>query len=158
MKEWLDGQGFEQVFLDFDKHAGIPPGSDWEKTLYREIERCEAVVIILTPEWFDSKWCFAEFTQARALGKAIFPVIEKPVGDRLISSDLQHLNLLEDREAGLDQILKELSQIALNAQRGFPWESDRPPYPGLLAFHEEDAAIFQAGFQYSVDQRAKVRS
>jgi len=79
IKTWLGEQGFETPFLDFDKHAGIPPGADWEKTLYREIERSEAVIIIQTPNWLESKWCFAEFTQARALGKSIFPIIETPV-------------------------------------------------------------------------------
>ena len=59
MKACLASQGFETTFLDFDKTAGIPPGADWE--------------IIQTPDWLASKWCFAEFTQARALGKAIFP-------------------------------------------------------------------------------------
>jgi len=75
MKAWLGRQGFETTFLDFDKVTGIPPGADWEKTLYREIEQCQAVIIIQTPNWLASKWCFAEFTQARALGKAIFLVI-----------------------------------------------------------------------------------
>jgi hypothetical protein len=90
MKVWLESHGFDQVFLDFDKHSGIVPGADWEKTLYREIERSQAVVVILTPNWLDSKWCFAEFTQARALGKPIFPLIESPIGDQLIAVDIQH--------------------------------------------------------------------
>lgn len=139
---WLRDQGFEAPFLDFDKHAGIPPGADWEKTLYREIERSEAVVIIQTPNWFDSKWCFAEFTQARALGKAIFPIIETPTGETLVSSDIQALDLLKDREGGLEQLARELTRIALDAQGGFSWDSSRSPYPGLHAFQEEDAAIY----------------
>jgi WD40 repeat protein len=139
---WLSEQGFETPFLDFDKHAGIPPGADWEKTLYREIERSEAVVIIQTPNWLDSKWCFAEFTQARALGKSIFPVIETPTGDTLISPDIQALDLCKDRDGGLEQLSSQLTQIALDAQGGFTWDASRPPYPGLLAFQEEDAALY----------------
>ena len=81
MKTWLASQGFETAFLDFDKTSGISPGADWEKTLYREVEQSQAVIIIQTPNWLASKWCFAEFTQARALGKAIFLVIETPTGD-----------------------------------------------------------------------------
>ena len=69
---WLASVGFEQAFLDFDKHAGIAPGEDWERRLYHELERAQAMVLILTSNWFASKWCFAEFTQGRALGKAIF--------------------------------------------------------------------------------------
>jgi WD40 repeat protein len=142
IKTWLGEQGFETPFLDYDKHGGIPPGADWEKTLYREIECCEAVVIIQTPNWLDSKWCFAEFTQARALGKSIFPIIETPTGDTLISPDIQALDLRLDREGGLKQLSSELTRIALDAQGGFGWDSSRPPYPGLLAFQEEDAALY----------------
>ena len=139
---WLHQQGFEAPFLDFDKHSGIPPGADWERTLYRELEHSEAVIIVQTPNWLDSKWCFAEFTQARALGKAIFPVIEAPTGDTLISPDIQALDLLHDREGGLKRLASQLTQIALNAQGGFAWDANRPPYPGLLAFQEEDAAVY----------------
>ena len=139
---WLHTQGFETPFLDFDKHAGIPPGADWEKTLYREIERSEAVIVIQTPNWLESKWCFAEFTQARALGKAIFPVIEAPTGDTLISPDIQALDLQKDEQGGLERLARELTQIALDAQGGFAFDPHRPPFPGLLAFQEEDAALY----------------
>jgi hypothetical protein len=139
---WLRSRGFTDVFLDFDKHGGIPPGARWERELYRELTDCEAVILILTTNWFDSKWCFAEFTQARALGKAIFPLIEAPTGEMLVSSDIQHLNLVKDREGGLERLAAELTRIALNARGGFPWDRTRPPFPGLLAFSEADAAIY----------------
>jgi hypothetical protein len=84
LKAWLVSLGFDQTFLDFDKHTGIPPGADWERTLYREIERAQAVILILTKHWFDSKWCFAEFTQTRALGKAMFALIETPTGETTV--------------------------------------------------------------------------
>src|SRR5215211_340993 len=142
LRKWLAKQGFEDLFLDFDKHSGLTPGSDWERTLYREMERSHAAIVVLTPNWLESKWCFAEFTQARALGKAIFPVIEISVGGQLISRDIQHLDLTTNRKAGLEQLSCELTQVALFAQGGFPWNNERPPYPGLLAFEEEDAAIY----------------
>ncbi|MGO9419489.1 toll/interleukin-1 receptor domain-containing protein [Roseiarcus sp.] len=142
MKVWLASHGFETAFLDFDKISGIPPGADWERTLYREVEQSQAVIIIQTPNWLASKWCFAEFTQARALGKAIFLVIETPTGDAQISRDIQTLNLLSDREGGLERLSRELVRIALDAQGGFTWDASRPPFPGLLAFEEEDAAIY----------------
>jgi hypothetical protein len=142
MKDWLSDQGFNTVFLDFDKHAGIPPGADWERTLYREIERSEAVILIQTPSWLESKWCFAEFTQARALGKPIFPVIEAPTGDTLIARDIQALDLRSDRDGGLERLARQLTRIALDAQGGFDWDASRAPYPGLSPFGEEDAAIY----------------
>ena len=143
IKAWLASIGFEQTFLDFDKHAGIPPGADWERTLYREMERAQAVILILTRNWFESKWCFAEFTQMRALGKSVFAVIETPSGETtVVSSDIQHLNLTTNRQDGLDRLARELTRVALNAQGGFHWEEGRPPYPGLLSFEAADAAVF----------------
>src|ERR1700761_6511283 len=93
MKAWLWIGGFKGDFPDKDKAAGIPPGADWERKLYRAVEQSHAMIIIQTPNWLASKWCFVEFTQARALGKAIFPIIETPTGDTLISPDIQALNL-----------------------------------------------------------------
>ena len=138
MKEWLSEQGFDQAFLDFDV---IPPGGAWERTLYRQIESSQAVILILTPDWFASKWCFAEYTQARALGKAIFPVIEAPTQET-IAPDVQHIDLSKDRVGGLERLKSALVSVALNAQGGFDFPYGRSPYPGLAAFQEEDAAIY----------------
>jgi WD40 repeat protein len=140
--EWLHAQGFASTFLDFDEHRGIAPGADWERTLYRELSGADAVILVLTRNWFSSKWCFAEFAQARALGKAIFPIIESPAGETFVSADIQHLDLIKDREGGMQRLLSELTRIALDTRGGFPWDSARPPYPGLLAFDEADAAIY----------------
>jgi WD40 repeat protein len=139
---WLRGQGFTETFLDIDKHAGLMPGDDWERRLYREIAGSEAVILILTANWFESKWCFAEFIQARALGKAIFPIIETPTGESFVSPDIQHLDLVKDRAGGLARLASELTRLALNARGSFPWDKDRPVFPGLLAFDEADAAIY----------------
>jgi len=144
MKAWLEQEGFEAPFLDFDKHSGIPPGADWEKTLYREIDLSQALIILQTANWEQSKWCFAEYTQARALGKPIFQLIDGPEASKSlpIASDLQRLNLSPNRATALAQLKRQLSLIALHGQGGFGWSATRPPYPGLLAFEAEDAAIY----------------
>ena len=46
MKAWLASQRFENAFLDKDPATGIPPGANWEKTLYREVAQSQAVVIL----------------------------------------------------------------------------------------------------------------
>ncbi len=139
---WLKGRGFEQGFLDVDKHKGIPPGERWEQTLYDELERAQAVILLLTRNWFDSKWCFAEFAQARSRGKAIFPVIVSPDGDQFVGEDLQKLDLTEDREGGLERLAERLTEVAMLSQGGFDFPAGRAPYPGFLAFDEADAAIY----------------
>jgi hypothetical protein len=148
LKAWLDEQGFATAFLDFDKHGGIPVGAEWERTLYEQIQRCQALLILQTPNWSASRWCFVEFHQARALGKPIFQVVQSEEGasEAPIAADLQRLDLRDDRAAGLAHLRQELERIALQDQGGFPWpppnDPYRSPFPGLLAFEAEDAPVF----------------
>lgn len=148
LKNWLVSEGFEAPFLDFDKHAGIPPGAQWERVLYNEIDRCQAFLILQTDNWSSSKWCFAEFTQARALGKPVFQVVvdDQGAAQEPIASDIQRLDLRLDEEANLEVLKRELIQITEQNQGGFPWpppgDPERAPYPGLMVFEEPDAAIF----------------
>ena len=128
LKAWLDGQGFAPAFLDFDKHGGIPAGADWERALYEQIQRCQALLILQTPNWSASRWCFAEFTQARALGKPIFQVVESDEGaaEAAIAADLQRLDLRHDRPAGLEQLRRELERIALHPSGVEPFKHSPP--------------------------------
>ncbi|MCS5692753.1 TIR domain-containing protein [Cyanobium sp. FGCU-6] len=148
LKAWLEGEGFLPAFLDFDKHSGIPVGADWEHTLYEQIQLCQALLILQSPNWSASRWCFAEFTQARALGKPIFQVVEsdEAAAERPIAADLQRLDLRHDRPAGLEQLRRELQRLALQDQGGFPWpppqDPTRSPFPGLMVFEAEDAPVF----------------
>ena len=141
--EWLRSQGFTSTFLDFDDERGIAPGEKWESTLYREISACDAVILILTENWFHSKWCFVEFAQARALGKAIFPLVETPTKEKFIGDDIQLLDLVKDREGGMDRLRSELTRIALNARGGLHWEPQAAALSGIDGlFQEADAAIY----------------
>jgi tetratricopeptide (TPR) repeat protein len=144
LKNMLSKIGFENVFLDFDKREGIRLGSDWERKLYYELARCHAVLLILTRNWLESKWCFAEFTQARAMGKTVYVVLENPAGQpNDIAKDIQVCDLITNREIGLQRLHHELESALLIAQAGFAFdERTRAPYPGLNAFEEIDAAVF----------------
>ncbi|MEM6384262.1 MAG: toll/interleukin-1 receptor domain-containing protein [Pseudomonadota bacterium] len=140
--DWLQSQGHEHIFLDVDTEAGLLPGEDWERRLYREIDRAQAVIVLLTKHWMASKWCFAEFTHARALGKKIFPVIDTPTGERLVGSDLQAIDLTTEREGGLQRLSRAISDTALASPQGFRLRDGVSPFPGLDAFGSEQAAVF----------------
>ena len=142
MKAWLEAQGHTSPFLDFDPEAGIKGGSEWEQTLYQQLRQCQAVIALLTPSWLASKWCFAELVQARERGKAIFPVKVQPCEAHGAFSDIQHIDLTADPEEGYRRLRIGLLERGLDPQDVFDWDPKRPPYPGLLAFQEQDAAIF----------------
>src|ERR1700722_15254075 len=86
----LKEHGYDSLFLDFDRDAGIKGGRDWERELYRNLKLADAVVVLCSPGSMASRWCFAGVTQAKALGKALFPVVIRPC---------EVIGLLADRQA-----------------------------------------------------------
>ncbi|MBN8511252.1 MAG: toll/interleukin-1 receptor domain-containing protein, partial [Burkholderiales bacterium] len=139
---WLKSLGFDNAFLDIDESRGIQPGDEWEARLYAELAACSAVVLLVTPNWLASKWCFAEFVHARASGKAIFPVILTPGGGQAFADDLQRVDFATDAQGGRERLAGKLRELAVQGQRGFDWNPQRPPYPGLPAFEADDAAVY----------------
>jgi hypothetical protein len=142
LKQWLADQGHKHFFLDFDPADGIPAGVDWEQTIYHHLRQCQALLIVLTPDWLASKWCFAELALAREQGKAVFVVRTKPVQGGAVIPALQEVDLTEDRDAALAKLARGLKERGLDPRDAFDWHPGRPIYPGLNAFEEEDAAIF----------------
>ena len=78
LKRHLEVQGHRSVFLDFDPEQGIPPGRNWEHELYRQLRTCQAVIVLCSEHSMSSRWCFAEITHAKSLGKHVFPVKVSP--------------------------------------------------------------------------------
>lgn len=142
VKDWLADLGYENVFLAFDKARGIGAGENWEQRLYREIDRCQAIVIIETPAWLDSKWCFVEYTHARSRGKTIFPIVAGAAGTSRVAPEIQSIHYARWEDEGRRYLAAGLRAVTDEVARGFIWDPKRPPYPGMLAFEREDAAVF----------------
>jgi WD40 repeat protein len=138
----LAREGHRGIFLDFDPEEGIPAGRDWEKTLYSELRSCRAVIILCSAHSMASPWCFAEITHARALGKAVFPLKISACEIHPLLRSVQVTDLTIDPEQGFARLWRGLKAAGLDPADSFDWDGSRPPYPGLLAFDEKDAAIF----------------
>jgi WD40 repeat protein len=142
MQVWLEGRGLTGVFLDFDPALGIPVGVDWEQELYQRLRACRAVVALVSPAWLASPWCFFELRQARFLGKAIFPVRIAPCDSGPILGDIQEGDLVADPDSGHRQLWEGLQRAGLDPATMLHYDPSRPPYPGLQALQEADAAVF----------------
>lgn len=140
IRRWLAEKGHQSVFLDFDPANGIPAGRDWERELYRNIRLCRGVIVLCSEHSMASRWCFVEITHARALGKHLFPVrIDRCTVDSILT-DRQVIDFTADKADGLPRLWRGL--VAAGLEENFPFDPNRPIYPGLLAFDEPDAAIF----------------
>lgn len=142
LKNWLASQGHKDVFLDFDPQDGIPAGRNWERELYTKLRTCRAVIVLCSEHSMSSKWCFVELTHARSLGKHIFPVKIADCEIDPLLQDLQILDLTNEPDEALERLGRGLKAAGVDATDPLDWDTSRPPYPGLLAFQEDDAAVF----------------
>jgi WD40 repeat protein len=142
VKAWLDGQHYEQVFLDFDKETGLDAGKEWERHLYEAIRRCHAAILLVTPEWSKSKWCFVEFAQARALGKVIFPVLAPGDDGTQLGPVLDTVQAAQWDDEGRRHLARRLTEVAHEIAKGHHWTPGSMPWPGIMSFEYADAAVF----------------
>ena len=141
--ERLRQQGYQSLFLDSDPDAGIKAGTDWERDLYRNLKLAAAVVVLCSPDSMASCWCFAEITQAKALGKSLFPVVIRPCEVVGSLTDRQVINFAtRGEDEGFRRLFDGLCSAGLDPTDSFGWNPHRSPFPGFFAFEKEDAGVF----------------
>src|SRR5580693_1266054 len=90
LRDWLAGEGWDDVFLDLDPDHGIKAGERWERALNEAASRCEAVLFLVSRAWLDSRWCLKEFNLAHRLNKRLFGVLLEPFRSADLASGQDH--------------------------------------------------------------------
>jgi len=75
LRDWLNREGWDDIFLDVDPDRGIAAGERWERALSEAANRCEAVLFVVSRAWLASDWCVKEFNLAYRLNKKLFGVL-----------------------------------------------------------------------------------
>src|SRR5688572_21816209 len=141
VRDRLRAEGYAALFVDFDPDEGIHAGREWEHDLYLQLRRSDGVVFLASAASTTSRWCFAEVSLARALGKPVFQVRIEP-GARLdLLDDVQSVDLAEG-DVALNRLSSGLRRAGLDPADSFSWDPTRSPYPGLRSFEAADAAVF----------------
>jgi hypothetical protein len=141
LAERLRAEGFAALFVDFDPEQGIPAGRNWERELYAQLRKTDAVIFLASAASVASRWCFAEVSLARSLDKPIFPL--RLEGDAWLEllDDVHWIDLAEGERA-YARLWEGLRQAGLDPADSFAWDPNRRPYPGLEPFAPQDAAVF----------------
>lgn len=145
VRDWLERSGWQDdVFFDLD---GIAGGAKWREALKRAASRCEAVILILSQNWMDSRVCWSEFQLAEKQRKAIVPIV---IDDRLLPADrlppelavYQAIDQVNASQLEFEIRLQRALQDAGAGPENFPLPHEAAPYSGLRALTEKDAALF----------------
>ena len=139
--QWLRNAGYQALFLDFDPSGGIPAGRRWEAELYAQLRRTDGVIFLASADSVASKWCFAELSLARSLGRPVFPLRLDAAAWLDLLQDVQWVDLTAD-ETSFGQLRDGLHQAGLRPGDSFAWDPARSPFPGLEPFDWQDAAVF----------------
>jgi WD40 repeat protein len=75
LRDWLVARGWDDLFLDIDPHRGLVSGQRWLDRLQESAQRCKAVLFVLSREWLASRYCTAEFWEARKEERPLFAVV-----------------------------------------------------------------------------------
>jgi WD40 repeat protein/energy-coupling factor transporter ATP-binding protein EcfA2 len=141
VRDWLRAEGYAALFVDLDPDEGIGAGRDWERELYAQLRRSDGVVFLASAASTTSRWCFAEVSLARALGRPVFPVRVEPGARMDLLADVQWVDLAEG-DLALSRLSAGLHRAGLDPADAFSWDPTRSPYPGLRPFEAADAAVF----------------
>lgn len=66
----LEKRGFN-VWID----ARLDYGTQWPQELQKQLDACDALIVIMTPRSFESEWVQSELQRARRKLKPIFPLL-----------------------------------------------------------------------------------
>lgn len=167
LKQWLSDQDpalRREIFLDTDRETGMVGGAEWEATIDRALDSCQAVLCLVSPNWEASKECHYEYKSAAAKNKTVFCARLDNVSGLGLISRYQRRELFPGGDGpttaidlgdqsdpvlfasdGLRRLLRDVQSPDLSAD-SFGWpppgEPDRAPYRGWVPFEACDAAVF----------------
>ena len=105
LERWLAQRNHHSVFLDLDPEKGIVGGQSWERTLYRKLRACRAVIAICTDRYLASHWCFAEIAldvlDVGRFDERSADLVDGDAGARLAGDQLVH----RAREPGVELLV-----------------------------------------------------
>ena len=118
------GYSCRDIFLDRDQRSGIKLGTDWEAELLRNVSQCRVLLVLCSPNWLESRWCFAELAVAKRMksGIHIIPLVLSNLGDEgwrksgvlgLQKFQFDQNATSEQRVAMLDLLLQQLKRLGL---------------------------------------------
>ena len=97
VRDRLTAEGFAALFIDFDPDQGTSAGRSWERELYAQLRKTDALIFLASAASVASRWCFAELSLARSLGKPVFPLLLEDGARLALLDDVQWVTSPRER-------------------------------------------------------------
>jgi hypothetical protein len=111
----LAAQGRE-VWIDYND---IPPAVDWRDEIRQNLEKTNAVVFMLSPDFLASAECGVELEIAEELSKRLIPLLCRNIQPDMVPPSLRSLNWIHMREE--DDFNKALAHLAEALDKDWEW-------------------------------------
>jgi hypothetical protein len=131
--------------------AGIQTGEDFIEWIKGKLEASDFIILIITPNYFASKFCMAEMGAVWALNKKVFPLvipnIPREVGIVMLGKQTAEMS-----DAGLDELRDELAKLFPQAGKNTPrWSVKKQVFisgmPKILENLPESNFVDRAAFR-----------
>lgn len=106
----LQAQGLK-TWMDRENLAG---GQYWEEIVVQEIDRCEIMLVVVSPDALDSKWVKRECRVADDNNKTIIPLVHRQVDQgplKLRLAGIQQIDFEHSYLEGLKDLLLSLARL-----------------------------------------------
>lgn len=129
------GISSSDIFCSSFEEQGIPPGADFGPFMRARLQNAEAILAIVTPQYYESAFCLCETGGAWATEKTFLPLLVEPVGfDDLRGALYGKQGLLIASSEKLDAMRDALAH--LGTSKTTRWNRKKEEFlnalPGLL--------------------------
>ncbi len=129
LQEALQKEGFE-VWID-DR---IDYGSRWPKVIQDQLDACDAFVVVVSENSYESEWVQNEVTRAKRKGKPSFPLLLS--GDTWLSVETTQYEDVKKGNLPSNRFYDDLARIA--PRRKIVSEQERKNLMRFMEFDERD--------------------
>lgn len=119
IKDRLKKDFYFEVWIDAESISG---GEDWRQEIRKGIDKCDCMLLMLTPDACASVQVKEEVDYAKSIGRRIIPLQLKKVKepDDLMKLGIEHLNYIDflaDERAGWEKLLTDLPPVLARDRR-----------------------------------------
>jgi formylglycine-generating enzyme required for sulfatase activity len=114
----------------------LSPGTkQWVRAIDSALRDCQALVVVMTPDSYNSEWVEAETTRAKELGRNVYPLLLRGEPTDSVPLSLvsyQRIDLRNNFQEGIRLLLRELAKQGLTTSVVKP-----PPKPAVVLSEDE---------------------